>query len=361
MLLSPKSEKSLPGTSRCEGEAQGQESGDSRWETMLQGLIEYKKQYNCLSIPRGYRWNGRNLYEFCRNQRKHYLNGLRGKTPALLPKRIERLQSIGFELDPTGVHGQNNAIDDQRWAIMFQGLEEFHRRHGTFAVPAGHLCDNKSLHDWIRHQRKQFSTIVDGKPALSAARIERLKSIGFDLDPTGRRLDKRSEQERWEIMFQGLVAFKERHGNFVIPEGYLHDNRSLFSWAHNQRRLYANHLKDYTPKLMPERIKRLQDIGFDLSPRRTTKGNAFLKRPRSFDSPVDSAVSDKRTAHASGRKDTTRDLAAAAIAAAYTSYTEQSFETQAIDGLLRKAISEYQSMTREERMQILNPSSPGKS
>ena len=158
------------------------ELGDARWESMLQGLIEYKRQNNNLSIPRGYRWNNRNLYEFCRNQRKHYLNGLRGKTPALMPKRIERLKAIGFELDPTGVHGNNDAFDDQRWAVMFKGLEDYFKANGSFAVPSGKLCDGKSLHDWVRHQRKQFATMIDGKPALSGERIKRLMSLGFDLD-----------------------------------------------------------------------------------------------------------------------------------------------------------------------------------
>lgn len=243
------------------------EDGDARWEGMVQGLLDYYRKHQNFNVPRDYKWNNKNLYEFVRNQRKHYLNGLRGKTPALLPRRAKRLQEIGFELDPTGAQGQNDAIDDKRWVTMFDGLVEFHRRHGSFAVPIGYMCDNRSLHDWIRHNRKQYSTLVNGKPALSAARIDRLLSIGFDLDPTGRRQDRRSDQERWDIMFRGLQEYYDRYGTFVIQEGTMYDNRNLASWAHNQRRLYANYLRHQHPTLLPDRVEKLQSIGFVLSPR----------------------------------------------------------------------------------------------
>lgn len=115
----------------------------------------------------------------------------------------------------------------------------------------------------VRQQRKQYSNTLEGlRPSLSSERTERLLSIGFDLDPTGRRQDKRTEQERWDAMFQGLVEYHKRHGTFVLPEGYFHDGRSLFSWAHNQRRLYSNYVNGHAPTLLPERVKRLRAVGF---------------------------------------------------------------------------------------------------
>ncbi|GKY90766.1 hypothetical protein MPSEU_000049400 [Mayamaea pseudoterrestris] len=333
------------------------DSSDARYENMIQGLIDFQRQHNSLQIPRGYRWNNRNLYEFCRNQRKHYLNGLRGKTPALLPKRIARLRSIGFELDPTGVQGHNDAFDDRRWAVMFQGLHEFYTKHGSGTiVPTGYLCDNKSLHDWCRHQRKQYSTIVDGKPVLSAERIKRLRSIGFDLDPTNRRQDSRSESERWESMFQALLEFRRQFGSFSIPEGYMHDGRSLSSWIQNQRRLYTNHLKHHSPALLPERAMRLEAIGFDLMPRRSSTNSPSLKRKSSNDS-SECGDAAEGVEHAVPKHPAwSGQSTPGAVAQTYPSHLRPNplHMTPAwVLPLVNDTIAKYQAMSLEERLQIV--------
>lgn len=230
---------------------------------MLNGLLEYHRIHQSFAVPRDVLWDDRSLYEWTRNQRKHYLNGLRGKKPALLPARAERLSAIGFDLNPTDALKENDALYDRRWASMFDGLAAFKQKHGHCVVPTGFQHDGRSLTDWIRQQRKQYSNALEGiRPALSKERTERLQSIGFELDPTGRRQDKRSEQERWEVMFHGLVDFYKNNGTFLLSAGYFHDGRSLFSWAHNQLRLYSNYLKGVKPALTHERAELLRGIGF---------------------------------------------------------------------------------------------------
>jgi hypothetical protein len=204
-----------------------------------------------------------------RNCRKHYLNSIKNKRPALSAKRVEALRSIGFDFDPTGVLGTNDAVHDKRWKVMFDGLNDFHKQHGSFSVPVGYLCDGRSLLDWLRHQRSQFiNSLMNTRPALSNERRESLLSIGFDLDPTGQRQDQRTEDERWAAMLQGLEAYSQLHGTFVVPEGYSHDNRSLFSWARNQRRLYN------TSRLPQDRVDKLREIGFIQARCSTDKGKS---------------------------------------------------------------------------------------
>jgi hypothetical protein len=299
------------------------------------------------------------LYEWSRNQRKHYLNGTRGKTPALLPKRIERLRSIGFELDPTGAHGQNDAFDDKRWVAMFEGLREFHQKHGTFAVPAGYLCDGKNLQEWMRHQRKQYSQTMKkaGRRTLSLQRIDRLLSIGFDLDPTGRRQDKRNDQERWEVMVQGLLDFRERTGTFRVPEGYLYDGRNLFSWAHNQRRLYGNHLKGKQPSLLVKRMERLLEIGYLPSPHRSLElvPANWKPPPLALDPGL---ITLQSSTEASSETSAATDVAVAYLltepAAAISERTSSVSATDLF--LARRAVCTYQSMTPQERSQLLERS-----
>jgi hypothetical protein len=298
------------------------------------------------------------LYEWSRNQRKHYLNGTRGKTPALLPKRIERLRSIGFELDPTGAHGQNDAFDDKRWVAMFEGLREFHQKHGTFAVPAGYLCDGRSLHEWMRHQRKQYSLTMKkaGRAALSSERIERLMSIGFDLDPTGRRQDKRNEDERWEVMVQGLLEYKKKNGTFRLPEGYFHDGRNLFSWAHNQRRLYANLLRNRPPVLLPERIKRLTEIGFALSPRRSAEfsSSGSSKKRKSSSPPRVQVDFGPSAAYAEPRRQSSRSFYKPRTQNGLPLTPTRLASAAATRHLAMQALARYQRMSVEEREQWQN-------
>ena len=238
-------------------------ANDARWDAMYQGLLHYQRQHDSLKVPRNATWNGQSLYEWIRNNRKHYLNGLKQMTPALSDRRIQALRDIGFDFDPTGILGTNDAVDDKRWVAMFEGLVEFQDKYGHCSVPVGYLCDGRSLLDWIRHQRSQYTNALQQRrPALSQERTERLLSIGFELDPTGQRQDTRTEPERWQIMYEGLYEYYQRNKTFVLPEGYSYDGRSLFSWARNQKRLFVNHLQGAKPCLSRERIELLNKIGF---------------------------------------------------------------------------------------------------
>lgn len=332
---------------------------DVRWETMIHGLLEYQNVQHTLNVPRNYRWDGRNLYEWTRNQRKHYLNGTRGRVPSLLPKRIDRLRSIGFVFDTSNERGQNDAFDDTRWVAMFEGLKKYHRQHGTFSVPLGYLCDGRSLYEWLRHQRKQYSiTMKSNRTALSVQRIARLQSIGFDIDPTGRRQDSRSEEERWEVMVEGLLKFKKQYGTFQLPEGFMHDGRNLFSWAHNQRRLYANLLKRQQPSLLPERIERLGSIGFDLTPRMKAKDRHYNSKgntigssrdkskppPSSNDNqkhPAVDILSRSSPDHKSHSSDTS------------PCYIDTTGVSSAVAAVALHVLDEYQRMTKQQRLEWL--------
>jgi hypothetical protein len=335
-----------------------EDDDDDPWMTMFQGLVEYHRVHNTFKIPRQYGWKGRNLYEWTRNQRKHYLNGLRDKRPALAMERVGLLQSIGFEFDPTGLLGKNDAFDDKRWVVMYEGLAEYSRNHGTCAVPIGYTCDGRSLHDWIRHQRKQYSNTMEGKrPALSKERTDRLLALGFDLDPTGRRQDRRSDDERWDIMFEGLVTYHQRNGTFVIPEGFFHDGRSLFSWAHNQRRLYTNYQQGTTPTLLRQRIDRLHAIGFiearcsevKASPPRKQQPNASTEDGKKRQKEPLATAQDTEDEQASSVK---RLRTLPRTQASLDTVSASSWATD----LALATLSKYQGMTCQERIAVTSSS-----
>ena len=341
----------------------GKRDGDARWEGMLQGLVDFQRQHHSFNVPQNYRWNDKSLYEWCRNNRKHFLNGLRGKKPSLNSERIRRLREIGFVLDRTGVAvRQGAAISDKRWDVMFKGLIEFHQRYGSFAVPIGYMCDGRSLRDWLRNQRKVCSNTEDGnRSPLARKRIHRLISIGIDLDPTGRRNDQRSDQERWDAMFQGLLDFGTCHGSFVIPEGTMCDNRNLCSWAHNQKRLYLNTLQNQQPSLLSERVEKLRSVGFlslatvsDHS--RESVGGSGSKRLH-----VESAHSGFPIQYDhQNRRARSRFNASGATHGScpyewsVTTEAERSQVPKSLVAIARAVLADYQSISHEERSAIVN-------
>lgn len=68
---------------------------------------------------------------------------------------------------------------------------------------------------------------------------------------------------KWEIMFDRLVEFKEKHGHCLVPNRYKADNK-LGSWVSTQRRQYkAMETGRFNATTLPDdRVQRLESIGF---------------------------------------------------------------------------------------------------
>eukprot|EP00984_Skeletonema_dohrnii_P010540 scaffold4110_cov77-Skeletonema_dohrnii-CCMP3373.AAC.5 len=62
-------------------------------------------------------------------------------------------------------------------------------------------------------------------------------------------------EERWDMRYQELVAYKDEHGDTLVPQNYP-DNPLLGKWVTNRRNNRKNN------KLTKERIDKLNEIGF---------------------------------------------------------------------------------------------------
>lgn len=73
------------------------------------------------------------------------------------------------------------------------------------------------------------------------------------------------KDQRWNIRFEELMEFKQQHGHCRVPHGYP-PNRKLSWWVMNQRAQYQL-LKDGKKSwLSNERVKILNDVGFEWNP-----------------------------------------------------------------------------------------------
>ncbi len=268
---------------------------ESYWEKIFDALKEYKEEYGNCNVPK--RWpKNKQLATWVSNQRVSYRKGI------LSEDRIRRLEDIGVELTYN-----RKEKEEERWGEMLEALKEYKEEHGNCDVPS--LCtENKQLGVWVGRQRAKYQRGI-----LSSDRIKRLEDMGF-LWPSREELD----EKRWEEMLDVLKEYKEEFGNCNVPYGWP-KNKQLGSWLANQRTNYKN------GTLSEDRIRRLEDIGFELTYNRKEKeeerlavmlevlkeykeeyGNCNVPQRWPKNKPLASWVANQRTNYKNGKLSTDR-------------------------------------------------------
>jgi uncharacterized protein (DUF2384 family) len=162
------------------------------------------------------------------NQRKYY------KEKKLSSERIERLEKIGFIWK----------ILEEQFEKGFQETLLYKERTGNSNAPQNYkTAAGFRLGIWQSGLRSRSK-----KNKLSSDQIERLENIGFIWDRF---------EEQFEKGFEETLLYKERTGNPNAPVSYnTADGFLLGHWQSNQKTNYKK------GNLSPDRIKRLEDIGF---------------------------------------------------------------------------------------------------
>ncbi|GKZ00629.1 hypothetical protein MPSEU_001015000 [Mayamaea pseudoterrestris] len=216
---------------------------------------------------------------------------------------------------PSLPSGDNSApsakgVEDLEWETMFQRFCKV--GEGTTELKAGIETD-QALAAWIVQQR---SLSEHGNGQLSKERIRQLESNGLAFGrpavsgpdsssgatsepcdtvvadkrlivmnnapptvtkrsmqvPTPRSTgvvanqDKGAPTADWLDMFHALVAYKEKHGTFVVPNNVVHCGKNLSFWLQTQRRLYKNKFRNTKPFLSQQKIDLFRSISLDLDP-----------------------------------------------------------------------------------------------
>jgi hypothetical protein len=134
------------------------------------------------------------------------------------------LNDVGFVWD----------LINNKWAVMYQRLLMYKKKHGTTRVPKKYKAD-LALGNWVFAQRKACE---------KEDRIDLLNEIGFDW--------RRMKTDTWEVMYQRLLTYKKKYGTTCVSKGYKADPK-LGSWVYTQRQ--------YCEK--EDRIDFLNEIGFE--------------------------------------------------------------------------------------------------
>ena len=126
------------------------------WEKRFSELVRFKAEHGHCNVPR--RWSENpELGRWVAKQQAVYRRG------ELSPDRVERLEALGFEWDPSSAS----------WEKRFSELVRFKEEHGHCDVLAT-WSENPKLGNWVHTQRRAAK---NGQ--LIEERRRRLEEIGF--------------------------------------------------------------------------------------------------------------------------------------------------------------------------------------
>jgi len=197
----------------------------------------------------------RSSYKAFKEGRKHHI--------ALCPERIQRLENIGFEFS-SSVRKRNLTFNQG-----LKKLEEFKAEFGHCKVPAPNSSlstkKNESLENWYCQIRGSYKAFEEGRKHqidLCPERIQRLENIGFEFRNSVSKKDLKFNQR-----LKDLQEFKAEFGhcNVSVPKSSASKYRqyqSLSDWCCHNRSSYKA-FKEGRNHMCPERIQRLENIGFE--------------------------------------------------------------------------------------------------
>jgi hypothetical protein len=227
------------------------------WQERFAKLKEYKEVHGTCNVPTD--WPDRKLVNWVNTQRTKYKKG------ELSYGHIKRLDEISFEW-PFSVKKIDNERDEETrkkkphrllskdgaesWKDMFDTLKEYKKEHGDCNIS---FSWNKQLATWVSAQRSNYR-----RRKLRDDRIKLLDDIGFEWASSVKKKDEEIWESRWKEKFDLLKEYKKEYGDCNVQRDWR--DRQLVNWMVSQRTRYRN------KKLNEERIKLLEEIGFEWNP-----------------------------------------------------------------------------------------------
>jgi len=161
---------------------------DELWDENFAALLDFRDRNGCdiNSVANKVEWNGLKIGKWASNQRSRYRNNLRGKKPSLPLHRLEMLNAVGFDFTP----GQGKKKQrTRRWLTweenydqLVQAVQQYGREFDIIEAA------EPDLESWMDEQRMLYRNQKKGvAPALLPEQLEKLRRIGFNLEPVESR------------------------------------------------------------------------------------------------------------------------------------------------------------------------------
>ena len=141
------------------------------------------------------------------------------------------------------------------WFARYEELKEFWAQNGHFSVSSRDK-QHKQLKSWIIKQRSVYRKKCEGiRSSMTTERVLALEKIGF-------KWGKSTTYTKWQRRYFELLTFKQKHGHCHISRSD-GQNKQLVSWLDKQRYEYKQKTAGKPSSMTPERIAKLQTLGFD--------------------------------------------------------------------------------------------------
>ena len=121
---------------------------------------------------------------------------------------------------------------------------------------------------WVANQRKHKKKLDRGEPSegMAVARAAKLEALGFAWELPAAAIGKVSQGRRhdagWEAQLAKIEAFKRRHGDCDVPQGWV-DDPALGRWVNTQRGCKkALDRGDPSDGMTAARAAKLEALGF---------------------------------------------------------------------------------------------------
>jgi predicted helicase len=216
------------------------EQSTEHWLYQYGKLVAYQREHGHCRVPQTFRTgDGFRLGGWVA-----YLRSAEGILPQ---SRREKLNSIGFTWDP-----HTNA-----WEDGFQHLKQhIAATNDAFVPKTFKATDGFPLGSWTDQQRVLYRA-----KKLDAQRAERIESLGLIWDVL---------TWQWETGYKRLYDYSKANGHCRVPQGFETEGGfQLGTWVARQRR--------DRKRLLPDRARRLDELGFDWDPRASKWGEGFAR------------------------------------------------------------------------------------
>ena len=155
----------------------------------------------------------------------------------------------------------------EKWNLLYDRLVHYHAAHGGSTKIAASDKANDDLRKWLVNQRSQLNQSLtkaeEQGESLSPhlqSKIDRFEALGVDIRNSNRRLQYAA---RWNEMYAQLCAYKEAHGDCLVPTEKSEYSK-LATWIYQQQKEYRKFKegKGTSSKLTADHVVKLNDIGF---------------------------------------------------------------------------------------------------
>ena len=228
------------------------------WEKNFKEAVEYYKLHGTIDVPASTRTeSGFALGHWLQNMRS--VRKGQSQQRALTDDQIKRLDQLGMRWEN---------YHENQWMTAYKAAKAYWEKHGNLDVPVSYCSpEGIALRKWINRQQYAFDYPEKRTIQLDEQRIRLLKEIG---------IPKKIERDSWQRNFEIARRYQEQFGTLDVSQNIVFEGVWIGKWLGLQRKAYQ------ADQLTEEKIRKLEEIGFDWMSRAERQWQTHLQEAKQF-------------------------------------------------------------------------------